>query len=263
MKGVIAGICPHARVVDITHEIAPQNLHAAHYVIQTFVPYFPPGTIHVVVVDPGVGSARRPLLLTTPLACFVGPDNGIFSAVWHDALARWSPAKVQARELDNPRYWLPDVSHTFHGRDIFSPVAAHLAAGVAPDDLGTPRDTMVLLPPQTAAWEPFPTRLVGQVVHTDHFGNAITSITSDLLHQMGPGTDTGVHVHVSVETAPADTPLLFPLHATYADVQPGEPLALIGSSGRLELSVRNGNASGTFGIGVGVRVVVDTADTPR
>ena len=125
MKGVILGIAPQARIVDITHHIAPQNVRQAATVLQAAVPYFPPHTIHVAVVDPGVGSARRPIAVRTPQAFFIGPDNGLFSIVLTEA----NTENLAVLHLDQTAYWLPTVSRTFHGRDIFSPVAAHLAAG--------------------------------------------------------------------------------------------------------------------------------------
>ena len=124
MKGVILGIAPQARIIDITHDIAPQNVRQAAIVLQAAAPYFPPQTIHVAVVDPGVGSARLPLAVRTPQAIFIGPDNGLFSTV----LTETHTESLTILHLDNKDYWLPTVSRTFHGRDIFSPVAAHLAA---------------------------------------------------------------------------------------------------------------------------------------
>ncbi len=131
MKGVILGIAPAAHLVDLSHEIAPQDVRQAAHVLADAVPYFPAGTVHLAVVDPGVGSARRPLLITTPRAAFVGPDNGLFTFIL-------GTAKTQAWALDQPGYWLPEISRTFHGRDIFAPVAAHLACGVPPEMLGSP-----------------------------------------------------------------------------------------------------------------------------
>ena len=131
MKGVILGVAPDAKIVDLTHEIPPQNIREAAYALQSARAYFAAGTVHLAVVDPGVGSDRRPLLVTTGQDSFVGPDNGLlsFALELQDA---------QAWALDKPEYWLPDVSRTFHGRDIFAPVAAHVALGVPPAAVGTP-----------------------------------------------------------------------------------------------------------------------------
>ncbi|HEX9116291.1 MAG TPA: SAM-dependent chlorinase/fluorinase, partial [Anaerolineae bacterium] len=139
MKGVILGIAPTAQCVDLTHEIAPQDVRRAALVIAQASPYFPKGTIHLVVVDPGVGSERRPLIVQTPQACFVGPDNGLFT----DALD--APTTI-SYAADRPQFWLPEISSTFHGRDIFAPLAAHLALGVAPETLGSPIRDAILLP---------------------------------------------------------------------------------------------------------------------
>ena len=136
IKGVILGIEPDARIVDITHDISPQNTHQAAYVVQTFPSYFPPGPIHMVIIDPTVGSARRAIALGTPDAIFVAPDNGVLTYVWRAALERWGPEACRVVELAERRFWLPRVSSTFHGRDIFAPVVAHLARGAALDALG-------------------------------------------------------------------------------------------------------------------------------
>ncbi|RLC85831.1 MAG: hypothetical protein DRI79_10855, partial [Chloroflexi bacterium] len=168
MKGVILSIAPDAQLVDISHEIAPQNVRQAAYVLYTAYPFFPPHTVHLVVVDPGVGSARRPIALRTPAGYFVGPDNGVFSYV----MAR-EPVEALV-ELRDPRYRLPQVSHTFHGRDVFAPAAAHLAAGVPITALGPPVLDPVTFPPPCL--EITPEGITGEVLHADRFGNVITSI---------------------------------------------------------------------------------------
>ena len=136
IKGVILGIAPDARIIDITHDISPQNTHQAAYIVQTFPSYFPPGTIHMVIIDPTVGSDRRAIAFGTPEAIFVAPDNGVLTYVWRAALERWGPEACQVVELAEPRFWLPRVSSTFHGRDIFAPVVAHLVRGATLDSLG-------------------------------------------------------------------------------------------------------------------------------
>lgn len=249
MKGIILGICPDARLVDITHEIPAQNVAAAALVVKTYVPYFPPGTVHLVVVDPGVGSARRALALATPEARFVGPDNGVFSTVWRTAHERWGRAAVQAVELTEPRFWRPQVSATFHGRDIFAPVAAHLAAGVALAELGPRLDTLVEAPVTEPEWGDDGS-LRGQVVYIDHFGNCISNITSAHLERLGADED----LQVAVGNRPVGG-----VRRTYADVEPGTSLALLESNGRLEIAVRNGNASQLLGIVPGELVSVRRA----
>lgn len=259
MKGSILGICPTAHLVDITHKIAPQQVTEAALVLQSVVPYYPPGTVHLVVVDPGVGSERLPLALATPQACYVGPDNGVFSLVWRESLAQWSPAEVRAVVLREQRFWLPQVSATFHGRDIFAPVAAHLATGVALEDLGPLLDAPMLLDISEPMWEGEKHNcLVGHVLLIDHFGNAITNITTTHLQTIAPRDRLSVSIEKPGETDQpvVANPARLPVCTTYADVAPGAILALVGSTGRLEIAQRNGNASETLGIRPGCVVRV-------
>jgi S-adenosylmethionine hydrolase len=238
MKGVILRIAPRAVLVDITHLVPPQDVRRAGMVLRNAAPYFPAGTIHVAVVDPGVGSARRPIAVRTPLAIFVGPDNGLFTHV----LADDTPARPHAIHLDNPQVWLPAVSHTFHGRDIFAPAAAHLAAGMPFEQVGTPIDDPVLLP--AAGAQRLPEGMIrGHVEAIDHFGNLISDVPARWL----AGGDWTVHI------GGQDLP---GLSATYADVPPGAVLALIGSSGRLEVSVRDGHAARYLGVQPGEPIEV-------
>jgi S-adenosylmethionine hydrolase len=241
MKGVIFGITPQARIVDITHDIRPQNITHAVYMVETFYRYFPAGTVHLVVVDPGVGSERRAIALQTPEAVFVGPDNGVFTLVWQDACARWGAEQCAAVELTEASFWLSQVSSTFHGRDIFAPVAAHLAAGAPLLALGRRLEQV------SVAELDLPTvgrkgELVGRVIHVDHFGNCVTNIGPEHLRKHGLGR------HLTVEIIDQRLPGLY---ETYAEVPVGGLIALMGSSARLELSVRNGNAAQTLGVGVG------------
>jgi S-adenosylmethionine hydrolase len=203
--------------------------------------------VHLVVVDPGVGGVRRPIALRTPSGTFVGPDNGVFSYV----LGR-EPVEALVELLD-PRYRLPRVSHTFHGRDIFAPAAAHLAAGVPIAELGPPASDPVTFP--LPCLEVAPDAIVGEVLHTDHFGNVVTSIgrllwgRNELVLDPAFGQveervrfDAG---EVVVAVAGRD---ISRVRRTYAEVEPGEVLALVGSSGHLEIAVREGNASRKLGI---------------
>jgi S-adenosyl-L-methionine hydrolase (adenosine-forming) len=245
MKGVILGICPNAQLVDITHTIAPQDVRAAMMVLETFPPYFPEGTVHLVVVDPGVGSDRRAIVLATPHEYYVGPDNGVLGQVWLEALARWREKNIRAIELNQPRYWLPRVSATFHGRDIFSPVAAHLAAGVPLQELGTPVDMLKRIPLPVAFLERGGL-LLGQIIAVDHFGNCISNLTTESLSMLLAPLD-----EVEVVLEREDGELRFPVCRTYADRAAGEPLALVGSSQRLEIAINGGNASKALSLGVG------------
>jgi S-adenosyl-L-methionine hydrolase (adenosine-forming) len=232
MKGVILRIAPHVRFVDLTHDIAAQNVPQAVYVLARAAPYFPTGTIHLAVVDPGVGSARRPLLVTTERAVYIGPDNGIFTRVLTEPGA-------QAWELDQPRSWLPQVSRTFHGRDIFAPVAAHLANGIPPDKLGHPIVDTVRL----ALIEPHrhsDGSLSGEIVSIDRFGNLISNIPAAWVASGG----------WRCRIAGRDAPLL----STYAEAVTGALVGLIGSDGTVEIAVRNGNAAQQLCVGIGTPV---------
>lgn len=230
MKGVIATICPTATVMDLTHQIPPQDIAAARFALLSAYPYFPPGTIHTVVVDPGVGTARRAIALRTALGYLVGPDNGVFSGVIQDVL--------EAVALTNPQYWRsPCPSATFQGRDIFAPVAAHLAAGVAFSHLGPslPLETLVSLPLPAPQLQPDGT-VTGQIQAIDRFGNVITTIPAARVV-------AGATVTLGNHTAP--------IVATYGASSWGDLVALIGSHGWLEVAVNGGNAQVHCGAQIG------------
>jgi S-adenosylmethionine hydrolase len=257
MKGVILGIVPNARLVDISHEIAPQNLRQAAYVLYTAYPFFPPHTVHLVVVDPGVGSARRPVALRTPAGDFVAPDNGVLSYV----MAR-EPVEALV-ELSDPRYRLPQVSHTFHGRDIFAPAAAHLASGVPIGALGPLVSDPVAFPPPRL--EISPAGIIGEVLHADHFGNVITSIGSltwsddDLSFEPAfgdEGSGERVHFRAGGAVVVVAGQEIAGVHRTYAEAATGEALALVGSEGHLEVAVREGSAARSLGLRPGDAVVL-------
>jgi S-adenosylmethionine hydrolase len=229
MKGVILAAAPGVTIVDITHDIPPQDVDSARLLLERCWQWYPPGTIHVVVVDPGVGSPRAALAAELEGQFFVGPDNGVLSAV----LVR---PHVDVVTLRVP----PDASATFHGRDLFCPVAARLACGVALARLGSPhRDPLVHRDPEPLMLQNGD--VSGEVVHADRFGNAVTNITGDLL--IGRSF---------VELAGREIPVV----RTYADVEPGDVLALVGSGGRLELAVRNGHAARVLGLARGSRVIL-------
>lgn len=238
MKGVILNICPEATLIDICHEIRPQAVGQAAYVLSTVVPYFPPSTVHLVVVDPGVGSERRALAIQTQRSLYVGPDNGVFSLV-----LRQDPAQLTVH-LSAPRYRLAQVSATFHGRDIFAPAAAYLACGTSPLDMGVPipLPDLVSLPsleplPQTdGSW-------LGEILHIDHFGNLITSFRI-------PAPRSSITVIVAGQR-------IGEISRTFADVEPGELVAYPGSSGYLEIAVREGNAARHLGMDVGDPIQVE------
>jgi S-adenosylmethionine hydrolase len=241
MKGVILGIAPEVRLVDITHSIGPQDTNQAAHILKTFYRYFPPGTIHLVIVDPGVGSQRRAIAFQTPEAIFIAPDNGLLTEAWSDARAHWGSEGCLVVELAERRYWRDRVSNTFHGRDIFAPAAAHLATGVPLTAFG-PRLTTIHETTLEQLIRGRSGELVGRIIHVDHFGNCITNITPRDLERAGKGNDliiTIIDQHISG------------LRQTYADGTIGALFALIGSSDHLELVVRNGNAAQMLGVGIG------------
>jgi S-adenosylmethionine hydrolase len=233
MKGVILGIAPAVQLVDLSHEIAAQDVRGAEYVLGGAAAFFPADTVHLAVVDPGVGSRRRPLLITTPRASYVGPDNGLFTF----ALAEVGAA---AYELDRPEFWLPNISRTFHGRDIFSPVAAHVANGIAPHALGSPISDPVRLP-LVAPQRHSDGHVTGHVVRVDRFGNLITDI---------PGGWVGE----GRWCADIASRRISQFGTSYADAVAGELLILVSSAGTLEIAARDGNAAALLGVGVGEAV---------
>ncbi len=240
MKGVILGIAPGARLVDVTHEVAPYNIAEGALALEAAAPYFPRGTVHVAVVDPGVGTARRGLALVARGQVFVGPDNGLFTPFLGGT--GWT-----AFELVAPEYRRPTPSRTFHGRDVFAPAAAHLAAGVEPARLG-PRVT----DPVRLGW-PEPRRtaagIAGVVVHVDRFGNLVTSIPAEAIAALGNDAVVGVASR------------RLPLVGTYGELGPGRAGALAGSTGRLEIAVREGSAARLLGAGRGTRIVLSRRTT--
>ena len=227
MKGVIFSINPACTIVDITHAIEPRNSVAGAFALECACPYFPAGAIHVAVVDPGVGSGRRALVVQTDRCLFVGPDNGIFS------FALSAPGMKAVYELTASDYFLPEVSATFHGRDIFAPVAAHLTKGVRPERLGRRIDDPVMLP-QAVPVMRGEGSLEGCIAHIDCFGNLTTTIRRDMLQ--GFFQQGGIRAEVKGAAITKIMP-------SYAAAQEGEPFCIIGSSGRLEISVKNSSAA--------------------
>jgi len=224
MKGVILGICREAIVVDLTHEVAAQDVVEGALALQAAWCFFPPGSIHLAVIDPGVGSARRAIALAAGGHYFVGPDNGLFSFAL--AGGAWSAVSIEA-----PAYRLPAVSQTFHGRDVFAPAAAHLASGVALERLGPAVSDPVRL--ALPGWRVEGGALIGEVIRADRFGNLLTSVPADRVTDLAAG---GV-VTVELGGRNLGTPV-----ACYADGADGVPTPIIGSSGRLEVFVKGGNA---------------------
>ncbi|MBD3235176.1 MAG: hypothetical protein GF330_00540 [Candidatus Eisenbacteria bacterium] len=237
MKGVIYRILPSAHVVDITHEIPPQKILDAALLIEGAYPWFPPGTVHVVVVDPGVGTPRRPIAVHSGGQLFVAPDNGVLSS----PLAR---RDAIAHEITEIGFELPNRSDTFHGRDIFSPTAAHLASGVELERLGSQVDDVVRLEvphPVVSAGE-----IRGEILRVDRFGNTLSNIPRSLLREIGSGP-----YEVLVSDRSFGT-----LRRRYEDVPQGDSLALTGGDGRVEISVNSGSAAEELGIRPGDVMVI-------
>jgi S-adenosyl-L-methionine hydrolase (adenosine-forming) len=235
MKGVILGLAPRVTIVDITHAIPPGDIRAGAFTLLQAARCQPPGAIHVAVVDPGVGSERRAIGIQTRNAVFLGPDNGLLS------LAVRGESIRSVRQLAQPRLFRQSVSRTFHGRDVFAPVAAHLARGVPFSRVGPPVPDYVRL-----RW-PEPeldgSILHGQVVHIDRFGNAITNLDAarvTIFDKENRGSAIWIRPRRAV-----------PLVECYAAVQPGEPLAVAGSCGWIEIAINGGSAARELGLKVG------------
>lgn len=245
MKGVIWGICPGAQIADITHEISPQNVMEGAFALWRAAPYFPAGSVHIAVVDPGVGTQRRGMAARIGGQFFVGPDNGLFTPVIEDA--RKASLETRFVSLDNPTYWLQNVSRTFHGRDIFAPVGAHLAAGVPLENLGSPFSDPVLLPlsqPQRTEFG-----FTAHITVIDVFGNCTTDLPWT--------TVAGRQLLIKVKDR-----VIHGLSPSYGHHQPGNLVALVDSENFIELAVVNGSAAQVLGARVGdaVEVLFTTAE---
>jgi S-adenosylmethionine hydrolase len=238
MKGVILGIAPRARIVDITHEIAPYALSEAAFVIAQAWRYFPKRTIHVVIVDPGVGSARRPILAEAGGHYFIAPDNGVLSMIYDAA-----PHKV--RVISNPKLMRNEISRTFHGRDIFAPAAAHLARGVTAARFGKLIDDPVRF--TTKPSQVSKHKWSGTVLKVDRFGNLITNFHIGDFPEV---KTRPVELRVGLET-------IHRLALTYAETGIGEVSAIVGSSGYIELSANQASAAQTLGCGAGAAVELE------
>ncbi len=233
MKGVMAGICAEAQFVDVTHEVAPQDVLAGALELEASYAYFPPGTIFLVVVDPGVGSSRRAIAVDAGGYRFVAPDNGVLTTVLE------AHAPRAAVELTDARYARPTVSRTFEGRDRFAPAAAWIAAGVEVTALGGPAGDLRRLTIPRPQVDGDGVR--GEVLRVDRFGNLITNLDRALVERFA-GTDR-VEVRIEGHLVPV-------VVATYAEVAPGAVCALFGSSGHLEVAVNGGSAAETLRLGL-------------
>jgi S-adenosylmethionine hydrolase len=250
MKGVIYSINPEAVIVDISHNIQPQNIRQAAFVLQTAYNYFPSYTVHLVVVDPGVGTNRRAIIVKTPKAHFVAPDNGVLSYV----LNSYSPQPIpdsqrvklsedlKAYAITRSEYWRKPVSNTFHGRDIFAPVAARLSLGLMASSLGDSIDTVTMFPITKPSLHEGV--IIGHILHIDTFGNLITDVTE---------------AHLSAEAQSATIMVGdYSIHGIVRNYAEKEgPLALFGSSGYLEISIANGNAADFFKAKIGDEIRIN------
>jgi S-adenosylmethionine hydrolase len=235
MKGVMLHINPALHCVDLTHQVPPQDIATGAFQLQMAYPYFPQGTVHLAVVDPGVGSYRRAIALATDFGYCVGPDNGLFSRI-----LQGRPANI-AIELDQSKFWrIANPSVTFHGRDIFAPVAAHIASGIDLNQMGTriALDSLQQLPP--LGYQQTETGFSGHIQAIDHFGNLITSIPQDCI----------LPPHWTVYWAN----IAFPSGSHYGDAGVGQPVSVRGSHGWIELALMGGNAAQQFEIHIGDRI---------
>ena len=227
MKGVILSIAPDIQITDITHEISPQNIMEGALALGRTAHYFPTGTIHVAVVDPGVGTDRRAIAARLGAQYFVGPDNGLLTLLLERAERQQEETEIV--HLNRPEYWLPEVSNVFHGRDVFAPVAAHLAAAVPLSQLGSPiQDPLRLIIPTP---QPIDGGWRGEIIHIDRFGNLAANIQRRHLIGM-----SSFRVHFGHY-------VMHRLAHAFGDGKPGELLALFDSSGNLSLCIVNGNAA--------------------
>jgi S-adenosylmethionine hydrolase len=244
MKGVLLSINPQARLVDLSHQIPPQDLRWAAFFLAGSVPYFPPQTIHVVVVDPGVGTERAVLYVEVAGQRLLVPDNGCWTRL--AGSARQPPRVIRLAE---PQYWRATVSATFHGRDILAPVAGHLSLGLDPQLLGPPARDWVRVEIPSAVRETDGWR--GEVIFVDHFGNLITNIPAEALPPGGP-------VRVKVGQAEVSRRV-----RTYAEADPGSVVALASSAGLVEIAVSQGNAAQKLSVCVGTPVQVATVEAGK
>ncbi|MFN3466292.1 MAG: S-adenosyl-l-methionine hydroxide adenosyltransferase family protein, partial [Candidatus Brocadiales bacterium] len=246
MKAVIYGINPKVQVIDISHHVPPQDVQEGAFVLYTSYKYFPKDTIFLTVVDPGVGTRRRIVCLRTGRYTFLAPDNGLLSLV----LSKEKP--LLTVEVTNTSYFLPEVSTTFHGRDIFAPVAAHLSRGLNLARLGRRIDDLHIFsfPGPIVADKG---RLEGEIIHIDRFGNLITNVEHEWAEILTR----------SLSSIAIKDKKIFRISRTYQEGQAGELLALFGSSGRLEISVNMGNAREVTGCTRGDKVVVHFKQTTQ
>jgi S-adenosylmethionine hydrolase len=243
MKAAIVGICPDAVIVDITHEVKKFNVRMGAFMLACAAPYFPKETIHVAVVDPGVGTKRRPLIMLTSHGTFVGPDNGVL------VLAAMKQDIIGAREITNPKLMLPKVSNTFHGRDVFAPAAAKLASGVPPNSFGP--EVAEAVRPDFAKVAYDNGIVTGEVLHIDGFGNIITNVDSWHLGRL--------HAEDVITVKLRGSEMMLKLGKSYAEANTKEALVLLGSQGYVEIALNQGSAARKFRAKPGDKITLSAA----
>jgi S-adenosyl-L-methionine hydrolase (adenosine-forming) len=239
MKGVILTIAPSASIVDVTHEIEKFNIKMGAFILASAAPYFPKGTVHLAVIDPGVGTERRGIVIETNQGYFVGPDNGLLM------LAAETQKIIRIHQLTNPKLMLPKISGTFHGRDVFAPAAAYLQRGVKPEEFGL--EIKDAVKPEFAQVQQSGNCIIGRVLMVDSFGNIITNISSEKLTK---SAKTLLLVNIN------NHELKLTLKRAYGEVKPAEALALIGSHGFLEIALNQGNAAEKYQAKMDMKITV-------
>jgi len=242
VKGAVLKISPEATIVDISHDVGNYDIESGAFHLTRAAPYFPDGTVHVCVVDPGVGSKRKPIIIKTRSAWFVGPDNGLMAP----AAERLGVEAIW--EITNTDMLPPRVSYVFDGRDVFGPMGAHVSMGVPPDKLGTEIGGMIRLPAYTPRLEG--DTVHAQVIHVDGFGNLVTNVTYETLEKIGASGDARFKVVVRGRE------LDLPYARRFSAVPEGEPLLLVAGGGYLEISVNQGSAAEYLGLGKGDEVTL-------
>jgi S-adenosylmethionine hydrolase len=242
MKGVILTINPNACLIDVTHEVGKFDVRAAAFALASAAPFFPEGTVHLAVVDPGVGTQRRAIVIRAKKGFFVGPDNGVL------VLAAQTQGIQHVYQLTNPKFMLPKVSSTFHGRDIFAPAAAYLSKGVLPENFGPEIKDPVM--PEFSVVNREDGSLVGEILHIDDFGNIITNIN---------GKEIGENSAKTLKVEMPHATVKMPFGVAYGQAKPQEPIALVGSHGFVEIGLNLGNAAEKFHAETGDKVAITVA----
>jgi len=240
MKGVIWQISPQVKIVDITHNIPPQDIYTASLTLKKALPFFPKGTVHTAVIDPGVGTLRRPIAMVVNGHYFVGPDNGLFSHIIVDAKKKKHGIKIY--HLNNQRYWLKNISNVFHGRDIFAPSAAHIAQGIPLDDMGIMiNDPVELKLPRLTISS---NTITGEIIQIDHFGNIETNIEKSILKGV-------VNLKIKIKGLTIER-----IINTFAEGEDGEIVAIFDSSDYLSINKVNGNAAKDMKVSMGTKIEI-------